>query len=69
MTSIKINGIAGGLKVAGCRPVSCNLQYDKKENIEIIIERVLYIPGLPICIICPQKVVKQTGNIGDGLHA
>ena len=44
-------------------------QGDKKENIEIIIERVLHTPGLPIRLIFPQQFEKQTGHIGDGLHA
>ena len=46
-----------------------DFQDDKKENIENIIERALNIPGLPIRIIFPQQVAKQTGHIGYGLHA
>ena len=46
-----------------------DFQDDNKENIEIIIEQVIHIPGLTILLICPQQVTKQTGHIGDGLHA
>ena len=40
----------------------------KKENIKIIIEQVLHIPGLPIRLVFQQKIAKQTGHIGGGLH-
>ena len=69
LTRVTINSIAEGLKVAGCRSVIWIFQDDKKENIDIIIEQVLHIPGLPIRIILPQQVAKQTGHIGDVLHA
>ena len=67
LTSVTTNGIAEGLKVADCGSVSWILQDDKKDNIEIIIERVLHIPGLPTWLIFPQQVAEQTGYIG-GLH-
>ena len=69
MTGVSINNIDEGLNVEGCGSVSLIFEDDKKENIEIIIERVLHIPGLPIRLICPQQVAKQTGHVGDGLHA
>ena len=46
-----------------------DFQDDKKENIEIIIEQVLHITGFKIRLICPQQVIKQTVNIGDGFNA
>ena len=49
--------------------ISWILQDDKRENIELIIEQILYIPGLPIWLIPPQQFSKQIGHIGDGLHA
>ena len=69
LTGITINVIAEGLKLAGYVSVSWIFQDDKKENIEIIIERVIHIPGLPIRLIFPQQVAKQISHIGDGLHA
>ena len=63
-TGVTIHGIAKGLKVAVCGSVSQVFQDDKKENIVIIIERVLHIR-----LIFSQQVGKQTGNIGDGLQA
>ena len=54
--------------MASCGSVSWIFQYNNKENIEIIIEQVLHIPGLSIRIICPQQVAKQTEHIGDDLH-
>ena len=39
LTDVTINGIAEGLKIAGCGSVSWTFQEDKKENIEIIIDR------------------------------
>ena len=50
-TGITINGIAEELKVSGCRPVIWIFRDDKRENIEIGIEQVLRIPGLPIWLI------------------
>ena len=69
MTGVTINGIAEGLKVAGCGSVSWILQDDNKDNIEIIIEQVLHISGLPTQIIWPQQVAEQTGHIVNGLYA
>ena len=63
-----INRIFEWIKVTGCGPVSWIFQDDKKENIEIIIEQVLHIPGLPIRLIFPQQVTKQTGHIYYELH-
>ena len=63
-----MNGIYEGIKVIGCRLVSCIFQDDKKENIEIIIERVLHITGLLVQLIFPQQVTKQTVHPGDVLH-
>ena len=69
LDGVTINGIASGLNVEGYGSVSWVFKDDKNENIELIIEKVLHIPGLPIRLICPQQVAKQTGHIGDGLHA
>ena len=69
MTDVTINGISEGLKVAGCGSVSSIFQDDKKKNIELIIEWVLHISGLPIMLIFPQQAVKRTLHIGDGFHA
>ena len=54
LTGVTNNGISEGLKVAGCGLFSWIFQDDKKENIELIIEQVLHIPGLPIRLIWPQ---------------
>ena len=68
MTDTTINSIAEVIKVAGCGSASLIFQYYNKENIELIIERVIHILGLPIRLIFPQQVAKQTGHIGNGLH-
>ena len=68
-SGVTINGIAEGLKVAGCGSVSYIFQDDKKENIEINIEQVLHIPGLPIRLIFPQQVAKQIRHNGHVLNA
>ena len=46
-----------------------DFQDDNRENIELVIERVIHIPGLTIRLIFPQQVAKQTGHISDDLHA
>ena len=69
LTSVTINSIAEGIKVASCVSVSWISQYDRTENIELTIEQELHITGSPIRIIFPQQVGKQTVHIGDGLHA
>ena len=53
LNSVTINGIDEELKVADCRPVSWIFKDDKNDNIEIIIEQVLHITGLPIWTIFP----------------
>ena len=68
MTEITTNGIAAGLKVAVRVSDIWIFQDDKKDNIEIIIEKVLHIPGLTIRLICPQQVKNQKGYIGYDLH-
>ena len=45
-----------------------DFQEDKKENIELIIERGIHIIGLPISLILSQQVTKQTVHIDDSLH-
>ena len=69
LTGLTINGITERIKAAGCGSFSWIFQDDKKENIGVIIKQVLHIPGLQIRLIFPQQVAKQTGHIGDGLHA
>ena len=69
MTNTTINGISEVIKVAGCGSASWIFQYDNKESIELIIEWVLHITGLPIRLIFPQQVAKQIGQIGYGFHA
>ena len=69
LTGVKINSIAEGIKVAGYKYFSWIFQYYKRENIKLIIEQVLHIPGSPIWLIFPQQISKQTEHIGDGLHA
>ena len=68
LTGITINSISEGFKVLGCGLVSWIFQDYKRENIELIIEQVIYIPGILIQIIFSQHVAKQTGNNGDGSH-
>ena len=68
LTGLTINGISERIKAAGCGSFSWIFQDDKKENIEIIIEQVFHIPGLPIRIIFPQQVGEQSVKIVDGLH-
>ena len=63
LTGVTINGIAEGLKVAGCGSVTWILQDEKKEDIEIIIKHVLHIPELPIRLICPQKVENKQDTL------
>ena len=53
LTGITINGISEGIKVAGCRYVHWIFKDNKKENIELNIERILHIPGFPIRLISP----------------
>ena len=48
LTGVTINSIAEGLKIMGCGSVSWIFQDDKKENIELITERV---PRISVLIV------------------
>ena len=69
MIVVTTNRIAEGIKVAGCGLVSWIFQDDKRENIELMIEQVIRIPGLPIRLIFPKQAARKTGHIGDGFYS
>ena len=45
-----------------------DFQDDKKDNIELIIEKILHIQGLTFRLISLQQVSTQIGQISYGLH-
>ena len=58
----RVNGIASGLKVEGSGTVSWKLEDDNGQAHVMTIKGVLYVPGLPICLLSPQHWAKQAND-------
>jgi hypothetical protein len=69
VTDQVISGISSGLSVEGCGTLHWNIRDDDGNNIILHISDALYIPTIPICLLCPQQVAKQTGLASDGFTA
>jgi len=64
-----ISGISSGLSVAGHGTLRWNICDNDGHNIILHISDALYVPNIPICLLCPQQVAKQTGLANDGFIA
>ena len=69
VTDQVISGISSGLSVAGCGTLCWNIRDDDGNNIILHISDALHVPNIPICLLCPQQVAKQTGKASDGFLA
>ena len=61
-----INGISSGLEVLGVGTVRWVIHNDDLEPIDVEIERTLLIRDLPMRLLCPQQLARQTGGLWDG---
>ena len=69
LTGMTINIISDRLKVAGCGSVSWVLRTIRRRILNLLLNKSLHIPGLPIRLIWPQQVAKQKLHIGDEFYA
>jgi hypothetical protein len=67
--SIMINGIALGLKVEGLGVLKFTIMDTEENTLDVIIRDALYVPNVPMCLLCPHQLAHQTGKEGDGCNA
>jgi hypothetical protein len=69
VTDQVISGISSGLKVEGRGTLHWIIRDDNGDDVVLHISNALYVPKVPLCLLCPQQVAKQTGNLNDGFIA
>jgi hypothetical protein len=67
--NIMINGIASGLKAEGVGVLKFTIMDTEENTLDSIIRDALYVPNVPMCLLCPQQLAHQTGKEGDGFNA
>jgi hypothetical protein len=65
ITNQTISGIGSGLNIEGCGTILWTITDDEGKKINLYISNALYVPNIPICLLCPQQVAKQTNNPND----
>ena len=63
-----ISGISSGLTVLGYGTIRWVLYNDSQVPIDIEIDRVLLIRDLPMRLLSPQQLAKQTAGLRDGFY-
>lgn len=66
---LKIDGIVAGLPVEGVGKVRWLIKDETGQAIELFVRNVLYVPGLPTTLICPQQIAQQTKKAEVGFQA
>jgi len=66
LQGVTISGIASGLKASGIGSVKYPIVDDNGSIIDLQIDRVLHLKGLPQRLLSPQQILKQHYSIGDG---
>jgi hypothetical protein len=64
-----LSGIGSGLRVEGHGTLRWTIPDKEGNKIMLHIADALYVPSIPICLLCPQQVAKQTKNPQDGFLA
>ena len=68
LTGYSINGISSGLSVLGYGTVRWVLYDDSHVPIDVEIDRVLLIRDLPMRLLSPQQLARQTNGLRDGFY-
>jgi hypothetical protein len=55
-----LKGIAGGVTALGRGTVHLRINQENKENIILVIDKVIYAPECPIHLISPQQLHRQS---------
>ena len=66
LQGFSINGISSGLQVLGYSTVRWVLHDDSDVPIDVEIDRVLLIQDLPMRLLSPQQLARQTNGLRDG---
>lgn len=61
-----ISGIRSGLQVEGRCTLCWTINNDDGNAIVLHVNNALYVPKVPLCLLCPQQVAKQTGKDSNG---
>jgi hypothetical protein len=69
ITNQTTSGIGSGLNVEGCGTILWTITDDEGNKIKLYISDSFFVPNIPICLLCPQQVAKQTNNPSDGFTA
>jgi hypothetical protein len=72
VTNQIISGISSGLKIEGRGTLRWLIRDDLGNDVILHISDALHVPNVPnvpLCLLCPQQVAKQTGKRNDGFHA
>ena len=64
-----LQGIGSGLEIAGEGTLRWSINDDDGHAIILHVRNALYVPKVPMCLLCPQQVAHQTSKIGDGFNA
>jgi len=64
-----IAGIGSGLSIEGVGTLRWKINDDDGNAIILHVQNALYVPKVPMCLLCPQQVAQQTANAKDGFHA
>jgi hypothetical protein len=59
VTDQTISGIGSGLAVQGRSTLLWTISDNDGNKIKLYIADALYVPNIPICLLCPQQVAKQ----------
>ena len=64
-----ISGIGSGLDIAGYGTLQWRINDDDGNTIVFHVRDALYVPKVPMCLLCPQQIAQQTAKDHDGFHA
>jgi hypothetical protein len=65
----KLKGIGEGLEIAGQGTLRWSINDNNGNAIILHVRDALYVPKVPMCLLCPQQVAQQTNKINDGFAA
>ena len=68
LKSATTSGIACGILTVGVGSVVYKIKYDKRNIVDLQINRVLYLEQLPSLLLSPQQIIRKYHNSYHGFH-